>query len=167
MILFLQIAVSLIFFVNKVFILVEKKSGWLIGAIAASLAVFYFYLIGLYVYTGLEVGLIILMGYGFFKKERKNPKVEMFIQSVTVLIMFLLTLLAFQGFMTALELVSSLCLVVGTYFLTHNKARAGWIIYAVAHTMAAVLGYSKGQQFFADFQVASVIISIVGVTTKK
>jgi len=167
MISFLEIAVSVIFFTNKVLVLVEKKSGWLVGAFAAALGVYYFYLIGLFVYTGLEVGLVILMGYGFFKKEKRSPLVEMFIQSVTVLVMLLLTLMAYQGFMTALELASSLFMVVGTYLLTHNRKLAGWTIYAMAHAMAATLGFHKDQQLFADLQIASSIVSAVGAIKSK
>jgi hypothetical protein len=167
MIMFLQIVVSLAFFVNKVLVLVgRKREGWFVGALAAFVGVFYFYMIGLYIYTALEVGLVILMGYGSLMKTEKNPKVEFAIRSVTVIIMLVLTLWAFSGLLTGVELLSSLGLIVGTYFLTHDKPVAGWVTYAVAHSLAAYLGYGRGQQFFADFQVASAIISIVGATKK-
>jgi hypothetical protein len=163
---FLQISVSLLFFMNKVFVLIGKKSGWLLGAIAASLAIFYFYFIGLYVYTVLEVGLVILMGYGFFKKEEKNPRVETTIRVVTIAVMLIQTTLAFKGMITIVELGSSLGLVIGTFLLTHQKVKAGWILYGIAHILAAVLGYNKGQQFFADFQIASALVSFVGCIKK-
>ena len=159
----LQILVSLIFFANKVFVLAEKKVGWLLGAIAATLGVFYFYFLGLYVYTALEVGLIILMGYGFLKKDHKNPTVETMIRLVTIAVMCLLAFFAFSGLITIVELGSSLGLLLGTFFLTHRKVKTGWILYTLGHLLGAYLGYNKGQQFFADFQVASAIISIVGV----
>ena len=163
---FLQVSVSLLFFMNKVFILIGKKSGWLIGAIAASLAIFYFYFIGLYVYTVLEVGLVILMSYGFFKKDEKKPKTEMIIRLVTVVVMLIQTGLAFKGMITIVELSSSLGLVVGTFFLTHQKIKAGWILYGIGHILTAILGYNKGQQFFADFQIASAIVSFIGCIKK-
>jgi len=163
MVSFLQIAVSLIFFANKVVVLAGKKVGWLLGAIAAFLAFFYFYLLGLYVYTALEFGLIVLMGYGFFKKEKKNPQVEMAIRGVSLIVMLTLTIFAFRGFITIVELASSLGFLWGTYFLIHGKKiRAGWLLYVVGHVTAAYLGVSKHQSFFADFQIASAIASIVG-----
>lgn len=158
----LQILVSVIFFTNKVFVLAEKKAGWLLGAIAASLAVFYFFFIQLYVYTALEFGLIALMGYGFLKGEEKKPQAETLIRVITIVVMLALGYFAWSGIITAVELVSSLALLVGTFLLTHNKARAGWVLYAVAHGLAAYLGYHKDQWVFADFQIASMIISVVG-----
>lgn len=163
MVMFLQIAVSVIFFTNKVLVLADKKVAWLTGAIAAAIALFYFYLIELYVYTVLEIGLITLMGYAFFKKERANPAVEMWIRVVTIVVMCALAIFAFSGLMTVVELVSSAGLLMGTYMLTHGKKMTGWILYIVGHSCAAYLGYHKGQQFFADLQVASVIVSMVGV----
>lgn len=171
MVLFLQVSVSLIFFVNKVLVLIGKKSGWLLGVLAAFLAIFYFYCIGLYVYTALEFGLIVLMGYGFFKSEERKPYVETAIRGVTAIVMFALTWFAFSGFITIIELFSSLGLLAGTYFLTHEKVRVGWLLYSMAHVLAAILGYYKEQQFFADFQIASAIVSLIGVhdtfTTRK
>ena len=162
MILVLQILVSVIFFANKVLVLAEKKVGWLLGAVAATFGVFYFYLIGLYVYTALEVGLIILMGYGFLKKDHKNPAMETVIRLVTIAVMLALAYFAFSGMITIVELGSSLGLLLGTFFLTHRQQKTGWILYVLAHVLAAYLGYNKGQQFFADFQIASAIVCIVG-----
>ncbi len=162
----LQIAVAIIFFTNKVLVLAGRKSGWLVGALAALIAIFYFYRIGLYVYTALEVGLIILMVYGFMKKDEKKPRVETMIRLVTVLVMLALAIFAFSGVITVVEFASSIGLLMGTYFLTHNKIRLGWIFYALAHSLASILGYSKGQQIFADFQVASAIVSYIAIFKK-
>lgn len=158
----LQILVSVIFFTNKVLVLAEKKVGWLLGAIAAIIAVFYFYLIGFYVYTVLEFGLIVLMGYGFLKRGKKNPKVETLIRLLIIVVMVALAFFAFSGLITIIELISSLGLLIGTYMLTHHKNRIGWLLYALGHSLAAILGYSKEQRFFADFQIASAIVSFVG-----
>lgn len=166
MISFLQISVSLIFFANKVAVLVEKKVGWIFGVIAALLAFFYFYLLGMYIYTVLELGLIVLMGYGFFKKQKKNPQVEVMIRVVLAVVMLTLALFAFNGLITIVELVSSLGLLWGTYYLTHEKIRAGWLLYVVGHTTAAYLGINKDQMFFADFQIASAIVSLVGMVKR-
>ncbi|KKU49608.1 MAG: hypothetical protein UX71_C0010G0018 [Parcubacteria group bacterium GW2011_GWA1_47_10] len=172
-ILILQVLVSVIFFANKVFILEKLKIGWLLGVIAAALAVLYFYLIGLPVYTALEGSLIILMGYGFFKGDFENPRVELVIQLVIMIVMCSLAIFAFNGRITIVELPSAVGMLWGTYFLTHHQERKGWALYGFAHVLAAVLGYQKGQTFFADFQVASAVVCCVGwaknrnrVTTK-
>ena len=163
----LQVLVSLIFFVNKLFLLSERKLGWLLGAVAATLAILYFYLIGLPIYTVLEASLVILMAYGFLKKETENPRVEFVIRLVVIVAMFLLAIFAFNGLITIIELPSALSMLWGTYLLTHNKMRRGWIFYGVAHLLAAILGYQKEQLFFADFQVASAIVCFVGATKKS
>lgn len=167
----LQVLVSLLFFGNKVLVLVGKKFekfGWLLGVIAASLGVAYFYLLGMYVYTVLEIGLIVLMSYGFLHKDTtKNEKVETTIRVVTGVVMLVLACVVFSGAITIIEFVSSIFMLAGTYLLTHSKKRLGWILYGIAHLAAVYLGYAKGQQFFADFQLASAIVSAVGALIIK
>lgn len=160
----LEVAVALIFFANKVFVLIGKKSGWLLGSIAAFLAVIYFYLIGLYIFTVLEIGIMILMGYGFWKKDEKNPKVEFLIRLVILVVMVTLTFFVFSGLISIAELTSSLFFLFGTFFLTHRKERLGWVLYCVAHIFSSYVGYKKDQDFFADFQVASAIVCFAGAT---
>jgi hypothetical protein len=162
----LQISVALIFFANKSFVLVGKRFGWFLGALAAFIAVFYFYLIQLYIYTVLEVGLIILMGYGFIKPKENNG-LELAIRLTIAGIMLILSMFAFNGLLTIYELLSSAGLLFGTYFLTHSKVKLGWFISGLAHLLAMQLGYEKNQNFFADFQLASAIISFIGITIKS
>ncbi len=162
----LQVLVSVIFFANKLLVLVGRKSGWALGAVAATLGVFYFYLIHLNIYVALEAGLIILMCYGFIG-SKKNPRVDKWIRLMTTTAMLLLAIVAFGGMLTVVELISSSCLLWGTYLLTQGKARQGWFVSVAAHSLAAYLGYERGQQIFLDFQVASAMVSFVGATTKK
>jgi hypothetical protein len=168
MIMLLQIVVSLAFFVNKFLVLVgRKREGWFVGVLANLAGVFYFYQIGLFVYVGLDAGLLVLMAYGVFQSNRKNPNVEKTMRAVIVTIMIFLAVKSSQGYMTAIELLSALGLVIGTHLLTHDKPRAGWAIYTVAHLLVAYLGYGRGQLVFTTFQIASAIVSIVGATKKQ
>ena len=167
MIQFLQISVSLILFSNKILVLIGKKTGWLLGAIGCTLAIAYLYLIELYVFTTLEFGLVSLMLYGFLARNSKNTRVENLIRIVTILAMLAMTYFAFAGMMTIYELLSSAGLLFGTYFLTHNKVALGWTLYCIGHLVTAYLGYNKNQNFFADFQLASALVSIVGVIQVK
>ena len=163
MIQLLSISVAIIFFANKIFVLIGKRTGWLLGVIAAILAIFYFYLIELYVYTALEFGLIALMGYGFLVKNHKSKLIENFIYSVITLVMLTLTYFIFSGAMTVYEFVSSVGLLFGTYFLTHEKTKFGWACYSLRHLISVYIMYDKDQQFFADFQLASAVVAMVGV----
>jgi len=153
---FLQISISLIFFTNKTFVLIDKKTGWLIGAIGAVMGTLYFSLLHLYCFAVLDAGLVILMSYGFIAKAQKNQKVENVLHLVILLAMLSLGYFAFSGVMTVVQFFSSALLLMGTYLLTHQKTSWGWIL-------AAIVGYKVGQMFFADFQIASTIISIVGL----
>lgn len=163
MIHFLEMAVSLIFFTNKTMILVGKKVGWLIGAIAAVLAAVYFYQIGLNVFMVLEIGLVILMTYGFLKKKEAKRGAENRIRGVIVIVMFLMFLFCFNGSMTLAEFISGLGMLFGTYFLTRRRMVVGWALYVCAHALCAWIGYEKGQDFFYHFQIASAIVSLTGL----
>jgi hypothetical protein len=162
MILALQIAVALIFFANKILILCGKKSGWLVGAFAAVLAIFYFYYIELYIYTVGEAALIVLMFYGFFKDETSRPTVEVAVQVVTAGVMLVLTWFAFNGYITIVELASALLALTGAWLIASGSVRIGWAFGATSHMLAAHLGYYKEQTFFADFQIASAVVSGIG-----
>lgn len=163
---FLEVAVALIFFANKVFVLIGKKAGWLLGAIAALLGAIYFFRVDLDVFVVLEIGLIVLMGYAFVAKE-KNPKMEKVINTVIAVVMVTLTVFVFKGMMTILEFLASTGLLIGTYYLTHEKERLGWALYVIAHSLAAIVGYGAKQSFFADFQIASAIVSVAGVVKEN
>lgn len=163
----LEWVVSVIFFANKAFVLVGIKTGWLLGVVAAILAVFYFYLIDLYVYTILEIGLVVLMGYGFLKGEKRNNNVENWIRGTMILVMAILAVLAFHGFITIIELAGSLLMLFGTFLLTHRSEKAGWFIYTLAHFCSIYIGYEKSQAVFLDFQIASAIVTAAGFITKS
>ena len=164
---FLEISVSLIFFVNKLLVLVGEKLerwGWLVGVVAAVLSIFYFYLIELYVFTALEFGLVVLMGYGFLPEKNKTSKTEKWIHIAIIVVMSALAYFVFSGLMTIYEFLSAVGMLIGTYYLlTHKKMQLGWLLYGLAHILAAVIGYDKQQEFFADFQIASVIVSAIGI----
>ena len=162
MIHFLQIFVSVVFFSNKVLVLIGKKTGWLLGAIAAIAGSYYFFLLGLYIYTVLEIGLIVLMGYGYLIRN-KSKKIENFLYFTITAVMVLLIYFSFSERLTIYEFVSSAGLLFGTYFLTHEKKEFGWILYCISHLFAMYIGYIKNQIFFADFQLASAIVSVIGV----
>jgi hypothetical protein len=157
----LQISVSILFFGNKVFVLLGKRTGWLLGALAATLAFFYFYQLKLYVYTTLEAGLVILMLYGFFPKRSK--KIEFWIRVLIGTIMLGIGYYAFSGYITIIEFLSSIILLWGTYLLANKKLILGWSAYIVAHGFATILGCEVGQIIFAVFQLASVIVAIIGL----
>ena len=162
----LQVVVSITYFAQKIFILYGKKSGWLVGVVAALLAIVYYQRIGLHIYVVLNIGMSVLMAYGFFKKADKKPMVELAIRLVTLVVMGYMTFHVFRGTMTIVELISSAVLLFGTYLLTHDYMKSGWGLFFVGHAFAVPLGYEKMQYIFMWFQVASAIASVVGMMQK-
>jgi len=59
------------------------------------------------VYTELEIGLIILMVYGFFKKYEENLRAQM-CTTLTLVFTLLVAYLAWSGMITFFELTSSI-----------------------------------------------------------
>lgn len=163
----LQVSVSVIFFANKVFVLVGKKVGWALGAFAALLALVYFFLINLKVFTVLEAGLIVLMLYGLIMGGQKSPRVEWWIRGTTTIAMLVMAGFSATGKLTLAELLASAGMLWGTYFLASCAKRTGWALYVAAHTFSAMVGYGHDQHFFGDFQVASAIVALVGVVVSK
>lgn len=164
MLLVLQVSVALIFFVNKVLVLIGKRSGWIFGACGAALAIWYLYLINLYVYTAAEAGLFVLMLHGFRKNGsgKPNEMVEIGVRFLTLLVMLLLSWFAFNGFLTIVEFASACGLLIATYLIAEGYVRSGWALAGLAHLCAMYLTYPKGQTFFADFQAASAAVSFIG-----
>ncbi len=132
------------------------------GAIAASLSILYFSLLNLLIFAVLEVGLVILMGYGYWKKKEVNVRVEWLIRTAIMLVMAVLTYFVFRGLMTVVEFTASILMLWGTYFLTHRRMFVGWYIYGVAHIFSTMVGVSAEQPFFADFQIASAMVALFG-----
>lgn len=158
----LEIAVALLFFTNKIVLLIGKRTGWLVGVIAATLSVVYFFLLDLYIFTVLEIGLFVLMGYGYLKGKRTSAREELLVRVALTCVMGALIYFVFTGIMTVVEFFGAALMLWGTYLLTHDFVRWGWAIYGVSHCLAAAVGYWKLQPFFADFQIASAIVGVVG-----
>jgi hypothetical protein len=159
----MQVLVSLLFFIQKTLVLVGKRAGWLAGVVAAGIGIIYFVVLGLYIMCILEVGLIAIMTYAYVKKETKNARVEMMIFLLTIAVMLLLVMFTFSGALTIIELLTASGLLLGSYALMRGYMVSGWSCGLVGHLFAAIIGYSKDQQLFSDFQIASIIVSAVGV----
>jgi len=117
----------------------------------------------MHVYTVLNLGLAVIMGYAFLKKEEANPKVADWLRFFTGAIMLSLTFFVFDGLITIIEFASSIGLLVGTILLAHGGIKLGWLVFGIAHLLAAYLGYEKEQQYFADLQIASAIVAAIGI----
>ncbi len=165
---FLQVIVSVLFFIQKIFLVfTDKKFGWLIGVIAAVFGVFYFYHLDMMMYVALEASTIILMGYGFLKNDGSSIKIKIFVGLVTSISMLALAISAFVGIMTIVEFISTSSFLAGTYLILYKKLRWGWFLFVIGHVFSAVLGWEKDQNVFLVFQILSAAVSVYAVKKFK
>jgi hypothetical protein len=155
----LEVAVSILYLINKVFLLFNKRSGWTIGAAASGTAMIYFFGIQLYIFCALEVACFCIMIYGALGKT-DSKKISVYIYSICAAVTFyLLIKIQETGF---LEFLTSLLFMMAFLQLADGKRKMGWILLGLAHGIMAYITYSKGQYFFSTLQVASVLVSIMG-----
>ncbi len=158
----IELIVTAISLLHKIFLLKnDKKIAWIIGIIASVISIFYFYLIGLNIYAGLEIGFIVLMLYGLTK--RKTQRVENFIIIFMGVFCLFLAYLSFVGFLTLLELVSSITPLISIYYLAKNKNKTGWIFMVITCLITTFVVFEKGQVIFATYQVISLLLALYGL----
>ena len=77
----LEILVSILYFINKVFLLFNEKAGWVIGIVASGAAVLYFIGIQLYIFSALEIACLCIMIYGALGKNDAK-KIALYVYGV-------------------------------------------------------------------------------------
>lgn len=147
--------------------LYDKKSGWLFGAIAGMFAVFYFLFLKLYIYSLMEFSIFILMSYGYIFFKEIKPKYEFIVNLFIILILSLLSFFVFSGLLTIIEYTSSITFIVGTYFFNQRKIFIGWFLFIFSHLGSTYLGYIKEEYFFMYFQIASIVVAIIGMAKNR
>jgi len=165
----LEWIVSISFFLHKLTLFPDSKEKhpWILGSIGCVSAMTYFYLLkDLPVYVIMEAGALVLMIYGWIVRTEKEST-KWVIRGFTLLFMTAAAIGAFKGQLTFFEFVSSVTFLVGTYYLHPLRSfwerKWGWVLYVLAHGFAMQVGFLKGQETFMDFQIASMLLSIVAV----
>lgn len=157
----LEVIVSSIYLVNKIFLLLEKKSGWLLGIIASSLACIYFLTIRLFIFMSLEVAVLMIMIFGFL--GTKNTKLfTNIVYGVIILVMlYLLFNIEESGI---LEFITSILFIIAFLALARLKWYWGWSFLGISHLLMLIVTQSKEQYFFAVMQGFSVVVCIVALS---
>jgi len=160
----LEVLVSILYFFNKVLLLFNKRTGWIIGALASGLAIIYFINIDLYIFCALEVACFCIMVYGAL--GRKNAKlVSAYIYGLCAAVtVYLMLKLPETG---VVEFLTSILFMLAFVNLADDRKRLGWIFLAVAHGIMVYITFEKEQYVFAFLQGASVLVSFVGVLKPK
>jgi Nicotinamide mononucleotide transporter len=160
----LQIAVALLYFINKVLLSLQKKAGWQIGMLASITAIFYFIQIKMYLFLGLEIGFLAVQAFGWLhhNKPIKNEWLLHIILSISLLgLFFTLKNTSWLEFLTASLFQMAI------YFLAKHRWTRGWAMMLVGHVLMAYFIYQKGQFFFSTMQILSCVVAIFALSKKR
>jgi hypothetical protein len=155
MIQFLEIAVSVIYFINKIFLSLDKNSGWIVGILASFCGVYYFYLLGSPLLVSLELAFVFVQIMGFYNRNQKNLNPVIIYGSLLGIITVLFFVLKNSTF---LEFFTSAVFIVGIYFMAIHQKKWAWLLLITGHISMSTFAYSKGLIFFLVFQSLSVLV---------
>lgn len=160
----LQISVSVLYFINKVLLSLEKKSGWQVGILASSLAIIYFFSLKLYLLMGLEISFLALMVYGFLNHSRPiGGKIYVYLIIATSLF-FMFLIIKESRFM---EFAISFFFIFALYFLAIKNWNAGWSLMVVAHALMAYYTFEKQQYVFSLMQGLSCFVAVYAIISNR
>ncbi len=167
---------SLLFFCNKILLLLGKKLnrrlGWFLGGLGAILFIIYFFKINTPILAILEIGLVVLMTYRFIAKEKTNKLIENSLGIITGIFILVLTFITTEGVMTWSQFFGAFGMLIGTYFLISARQvqfekislqeRLGWLFYGFGHLFTSYIGYQKHEWIFFVFQVWQMFLCLCG-----
>lgn len=159
----LQTSVAILYFINKIFLSLEKKAGWQIGILASFLAIFYFISLKFYLLAGLEISFLAILIFGLLNHNKE-------LRNMNALYMLLFFILVFLYFVlknsTFLEFTISLDFILAIFLLAKRKWMLGWITMLIGHILMAYFTYKKHQNVFALLQVLSCFVAIYALSKK-
>ena len=159
----LEVAVAILYFTNKIFLLLEKNAGWAFGIAASSLATFYFFFLELYIFLSLEFACLTIMILGWLGGKRSTTFAN-FVYGIIILVMiYLLINVDASGW---LEFITSILFIVAFLLLAHGKWNLGWLFLGVSHILMLIITLQKGQEFFALMQGLSVGVCLLGLAKR-
>lgn len=148
---------------NKVFLLLGKRAGWIFGFFAGvSFAVYYLF-IDLKILGIVQIGLTMLMIYGYIVHKKISKGAHMMATLVLSMIAITLLFATFKNSLTIIETLSVLSGCWATYLIAQKKYRSGWLVFLIAHITSAYLTFLKSEYIFFSFQIFSAIVAICGV----
>ena len=151
----LEIIVSCLYFSNKLLLLFEKKSGWVLGLAASALAMVYFFNLSLYLFFSLELACFVIMLMGLFA-EKLSIKLAVIIYSIVALVMvYLLINIRESGW---LEFITSILFMCAFLLLAKRKLYNGWLCLGISHGLMLLVTFEKGAYFFALMQGLSLLV---------
>jgi hypothetical protein len=161
-----EVFIVIMFFANKLLLLAGKRFGWLLGIIAANLAIVYFYSRGMIPYSVLQVGVLAAMIYGYELPEKRSS-LELPVRLTIGAVIMVLCAFVLTGSLSASKALVSIGNLLSNYFLARSNYQRGWLLLGLCNAAAAYFGYINGFIFFADFQMATAIVACIGLFLPK
>ena len=141
----------------------ERKSGWLIGVLAAALAILYFISLELYLLITLEASFLALLIYGWLNYGKPIGK-DYYVYA------FITGMMALQFYWAEssqlIELLDVLLFMLAIYALAKHRWYIGWGCMFTAHLLMALITHEKGQTFFTLMQLASAGVAVYAVVRR-
>lgn len=160
----LEIIVASLYFINKIFLSLEKKTGWIVGFLAALTASIYFLNLKLYILVVLEVGYLFLMAFGFLNFGKKSG-LDLYVNIIMVIVMLILLINIDETGVP--EFIVSIAFIMAIHALAKHRWHLGWILFIFSHLLMAYITYSKNQYFFCIMQLASIGIAFFALSKKR
>lgn len=163
---------SCLFIINKGLLLhpewiVKEEIKWSFGMIAAIMFIIYFFAIGSPILATLEIGLTILSLYRTIVGLKRNLFVEKVLGIFTGLVILVLFIEKYNGYIETLQLAGSICMIIGTFYLIRDEYKKGFTIYAFGHIFLSIFGYGKGELIFWLLQYTQALICFTVFLNKK
>lgn len=156
----LEIIVSILYLFNKLLLYLKKRSAWAIGILASSIATVYFFSIELYIFFSLEIACVIIMAYGYFRKDANRIFEWIVYGSIILVMLYLLINIEESG---PLEFATSISFIIAFLLLAEGKWNIGWTMLGLSHGAMLYITLIKGQQFFAAMQGLSILICTIAI----
>ncbi|MCA9355916.1 nicotinamide mononucleotide transporter [Candidatus Nomurabacteria bacterium] len=160
---FLSIPVSMFSIFNKLFLVLNKRSGWFWGVLVGLSSSVYFFIINLHILAIAEIGFLVVMIYGFINYNVDRNKLTIQTNILLTVISLILTASLFVSYLTLIEATSALSFIWGGYLLARKQNIYGWILFFVAHISTSISTYWKGELIFAMLQIISALICCYGL----
>ncbi len=158
LLLIVSIFLGLLSILNKVFLYLGRKSGWISGMVIGLLSGFYFWAIDLRILGIAELGFFIVMLYGYIRRTDPLKEKSFHINIIMSILTLIMCYFLFVGSLTIIQTLSSLAFIWGGFLLSTPYKVLGWASFIIAHALTSFASFHELQLIFAYLQIISALI---------
>ncbi len=170
-ILYLGIIALLPLLIHRVLFLIEgKKPSFNTEPVGTLLVIIYFGLLHFRIITIAEIGIFILMLYGFIVNKPVAERLQQIIIGITILALVLVFIFfTSPGLAEVIECIAAIFLVFGNYALNNKRKPAGWALFSLCSFCTAYVVYARApsHQLFIHAQIFLATICLIGFAKRR